>query len=179
MGSWNPLGRGDEVWDPLKKNACFSSNDTKSPPTSKTLFKISRCITINFGIEKGQQLGVAVSSQKLVPAAGSADYEFSLAWDMPKIHFGKAEKNYYRYYTRQFGREGNVAGELAATALEKYSKWEEAIDQWQNPILEDGSLPDWYKSALFNETYYVSDGGSVWLDLDESETQGLDPHDPR
>ncbi len=25
-------------------------------------------------------------------------------------------------------------------------------------------LPDWYKSALFNELYFVSDGGTVWLD---------------
>ena len=25
-------------------------------------------------------------------------------------------------------------------------------------------LPSWYKSALFNELYFVSDGGTVWLD---------------
>ncbi|VDM21515.1 unnamed protein product [Hydatigera taeniaeformis] len=25
-------------------------------------------------------------------------------------------------------------------------------------------LPDWYKSALFNELYFISDGGTVWLD---------------
>ncbi len=25
-------------------------------------------------------------------------------------------------------------------------------------------LPPWYKSALFNELYYLVDGGSVWLD---------------
>lgn len=26
------------------------------------------------------------------------------------------------------------------------------------------SLPSWYKSALFNELYFVSDGGTVWVD---------------
>ena len=26
------------------------------------------------------------------------------------------------------------------------------------------SLPSWYKSALFNELYFISDGGTVWLD---------------
>ena len=26
------------------------------------------------------------------------------------------------------------------------------------------SLPSWYKSAIFNELYFVSDGGSIWLD---------------
>lgn len=35
---------------------------------------------------------------------------------------------------------------------------------WQEPVLADAELPPWYKSALFNETYYVGDGGTVWLD---------------
>lgn len=35
---------------------------------------------------------------------------------------------------------------------------------WQEPVLADAELPGWYKSALFNETYYVADGGTVWLD---------------
>lgn len=26
------------------------------------------------------------------------------------------------------------------------------------------NLPAWYKSALFNELYFVSDGGTVWVD---------------
>ena len=25
-------------------------------------------------------------------------------------------------------------------------------------------LPAWYKSALFNELYYICDGGTVWID---------------
>lgn len=27
------------------------------------------------------------------------------------------------------------------------------------------TLPNWYKSALFNELYFVADGGTVWLDI--------------
>lgn len=27
------------------------------------------------------------------------------------------------------------------------------------------SLPSWYKSALFNELYFVADGGTVWTEL--------------
>jgi len=30
------------------------------------------------------------------------------------------------------------------------------------------NLPDWYKSALFNELYFVVDGGSMWFDFEES-----------
>jgi len=36
------------------------------------------------------------------------------------------------------------------------------IDQWQQPILSDPTTPDWYKSAIFHELYYVVDGGTVW-----------------
>lgn len=27
-------------------------------------------------------------------------------------------------------------------------------------------LPEWFRSALFNELYFISDGGSLWLDYD-------------
>ena len=31
-------------------------------------------------------------------------------------------------------------------------------------------FPAWYKSALFNELYFISDGGTVWVDpLEENE----------
>jgi non-lysosomal glucosylceramidase len=32
------------------------------------------------------------------------------------------------------------------------------------------SLPDWYKSALFNETYFIADGGTIWLDVSDDHT---------
>lgn len=32
-------------------------------------------------------------------------------------------------------------------------------------------LPDWYKSAIFNELYYISDGGTVWFALDNCEEE--------
>ena len=27
------------------------------------------------------------------------------------------------------------------------------------------SLPAWFKSALFNELYFLADGGTIWLDI--------------
>ncbi len=36
--------------------------------------------------------------------------------------------------------------------------------QWQRPVLSDPRLPDWYKSALFNELYVLVDGGTLWID---------------
>ena len=32
------------------------------------------------------------------------------------------------------------------------------------------SLPDWYKSALFNESYFIADGGTIWLDVSADTT---------
>jgi non-lysosomal glucosylceramidase len=32
-------------------------------------------------------------------------------------------------------------------------------------------VPSWYKSALFNELYYVSDGGTVWVEVDENSAE--------
>lgn len=42
-------------------------------------------------------------------------------------------------------------------------------------------MPDWYKSALFNETYFISDGGSIWLSMKdvEDETITKTKSDPR
>jgi non-lysosomal glucosylceramidase len=53
---------------------------------------------------------------------------------------------------------------LLQNALTQYLKWEAAIDEWQRPILEDDALPSWYRQMLFNETYYLVDGGTLWTD---------------
>jgi len=37
-----------------------------------------------------------------------------------------------------------------------------AIDNWQSPVLADQRLPVWYKTALFNELYYLAHGGTFW-----------------
>ncbi len=41
--------------------------------------------------------------------------------------------------------QGPVAEDLASDALLHYSEWEDAIENWQNPILHDNRLPSWYK----------------------------------
>lgn len=63
-------------------------------------------------------------------------------------------------------------------ALKNYSKWEQLIvDQWQSEILQDEKLPDWYKSAIFNELYFIADGGSLWITVDEDDE--MSANDPR
>ena len=85
-----------------------------------------------------------------------------------------------RYYSQYFGGEPGqaaAAAEICRYALSRYEDWEEEIWRWQRPVLEDPALPDWYKSGLFNELYFVADGGSVWLRVDEHEDLPAD--DPR
>jgi non-lysosomal glucosylceramidase len=61
-------------------------------------------------------------------------------------------------------QDGKAAPVLATHALRRVGAWEAAIDAWQRPVLEDTSLPAFFKHMLFNELYYVTDGGTVWTD---------------
>nr|CAD7428729.1 unnamed protein product [Timema monikensis] len=83
----------------------------------------------------------------------------------------------HRFYTKWFPTDGAGAPSLSHYVLSNYERWEKEIELWQQPVLQDASLPDWYKSALFNELYFVADGGSVWFLADEAENLAID--DPR
>lgn len=82
-----------------------------------------------------------------------------------------------RYYTKYFGIKNDAGPLICEHALQSYGKWEQLIDEWQRPILEDAELPDWYKSAIFNELYFISDGGTLWLNVDSNDE--IDFTDPR
>lgn len=59
-----------------------------------------------------------------------------------------SEKNLFRYFAR--------------TVTEIYST---------------RNLPDWFKSAIFNELYFIADGGSLWVTVDEDDE--MEASDPR
>jgi len=63
-----------------------------------------------------------------------------------------------------------VAAALARDALAAHRGWAEAITAWQAPVLCDPELPAWYKSALFNELYFITDGGTAWVEKRAVET---------
>ncbi|ONK82001.1 uncharacterized protein A4U43_C01F35110 [Asparagus officinalis] len=58
-----------------------------------------------------------------------------------------------------FGSSERSPVELVHDTLTKYKCWEEEIEKWQNPILMDEKLPEWYKFTVFNE---LVGGGTVW-----------------
>lgn len=92
----------------------------------------------------------------------------ALAWDLPLVVFGAGDR-WYRRYTRFFGTSGRNAWRIAREALEHYPDWREKIRSWQQPLLEDPDVPDWYVTALFNELYFIADGATAWV---------VDPEDP-
>src|SRR5439155_25246843 len=111
----------------------------------------------------GEAIGAALAATVDLAPGESRSLSFVLAWDLPVVEFGSGTR-WYKRYTRFFGRTGARAWNIGAEALARRSKWSDAIDDWQAPIFDDPARPDWYKAALFNELYYLVDGGTVWTD---------------
>ncbi|XP_046403432.1 non-lysosomal glucosylceramidase [Ischnura elegans] len=156
--SFDPNGNGSDVWNDLLEDGRFTEGDE----TKRNSYETACGICVNC---------------PTIPAGGSAEVEFSLVWDMPKVNFTGKGCTYTRFYTKYFGKEESPSAALSLYALSNYKRWEEEIKKWQEPVLNDKELPDWYKSAIFNELYFVSDGGSVWFIMEDCDK--LSPHDVR
>ena len=113
--------------------------------------------------ESGEAIGAAIAATVELAPGETKRLSFVLAWDLPVVEFGSGTR-WHKRYTRFFGRDGANAWAIGAEALAKHSDWASAIDEWQAPLLVDATRPDWYKGALFNELYYLVDGGTVWTD---------------
>ncbi|CAN6928725.1 unnamed protein product [Brassica oleracea var. botrytis] len=141
----NKITAGD-MWDEIKKNASFDKLTINACSPSKP----------------GTSIGAAIAAKVKVPPGCDRTVTFSLSWDCPEARFD--EKTYHRRYTRFYGGLGNAAVAMAHDALLKFSEWEAQIEEWQGPILADTSLPEWYRTTLFNELYYFNSGGTIWTD---------------
>ncbi len=111
-----------------------------------------------------EEIGAAVAVRFALAPGESQAVPFALAWDLPVMHFGAANagRRWYRRYTAFYGTTGRNAWAIARDALLHATEWEAAISAWQAPILADARTPEWYKTALFNELYYLVDGGTAW-----------------
>ena len=141
---------GMDVWGDFREDGALENVEDERPSAPGRTPGAALCVTVE------------------VPPGESREVTFALAWDMPLARFG-AGRAYYRRYTRFYGRDGNAAPALARDALLNYPDWERQIEAWQRPVLDDPDLPDWYKTALFNELYYLVDGGTIWTDGEEGE----------
>jgi non-lysosomal glucosylceramidase len=136
-------GDGADVWADFAADGALDNIDDTTP-SQKRAFP-GGAIAVTFELAPGETISAPMV----------------LTWDVPVMTFGLGEQ-WYKRYTAFFGREGNHAWDIAAEGLARQDEWRAAIEAWQNPILEDESRPLWYKTALFNELYYVADGGTAW-----------------
>ena len=111
----------------------------------------------------GEALGAALAATFELAPGETKRVSFALVWDLPVAEFGSGTC-WYKRYTRFFDRSGANAWAIGAEALARRSEWSAAIDAWQAPTLADPTRPDWYKGALFNELYFLVDGGTLWTD---------------
>jgi non-lysosomal glucosylceramidase len=114
---------------------------------------------------------VAIAVTATLAAGERRSVRFAIAWDLPMVEFG-AGRRWWKRYTRTWGRTGDRAFDLARHALDRADAWRAAIEAWQAPILADPERPGWYRAALFNELYFLVDGGTFW---EAGEVGGPEP----
>ncbi|KAJ7564688.1 hypothetical protein O6H91_02G028700 [Diphasiastrum complanatum] len=138
-----------DLWMEMSENGSFYKRSWKAEPTTLS--------------QSGSSMGAAVAASVVIPAHTKKTVTFALAWDSPEVKFTRG-RSYRRRYTQFYGASGEAAPKLVHDALLGYREWEAKIEDWQNPILEDEKLPEWYRFTLFNELYYLVAGGTVWTD---------------
>ncbi len=136
-------GDGKDLWEEFSRTGILKDNADITPSA------------------KGEVIGGAVAGWVKVKAGQTTEIVFALSWDMPRIHFGLG-RTHLRRYTVFYEENGIAAPMMARDALMHYPEWERKIENWQNPVINDLELPNWYKCALFNELYYLVDGGTIW-----------------
>ncbi|MFM7449454.1 MAG: GH116 family glycosyl hydrolase [Leptolyngbyaceae cyanobacterium] len=150
---WNPVGDGADLWQAFSRDGTLPDWDDTTP--ANTDEQIGAAIAVRFTLKPGQTLQIP----------------FVLTWDLPVTEFAEGTSS-YRRYTDFFGRSGANAWAMARTALKRYGIWQEQIQAWQQPTLERADLPDWFKMALFNELYNLTDGGTLWTAANEQDPVG-------
>ena len=150
---WHPNGDGADLWQSFAADGSLPDVDDGTPAGAGE--QVAAAIAVRFTLQPGQTLTVP----------------FVLAWDLPVTEFATGVE-YFRRYTDFFGRSGQNAWAIARNALKHYPTWREKILDWQAPILNREDLPDWFKMALMNELYNLTDGGTLWSAADERDPVG-------
>ncbi|WP_204103271.1 MULTISPECIES: GH116 family glycosyl-hydrolase [Spirulina sp. CCY15215] len=150
---WNPEGDGGEVWDYFAMNGSLPDMQNETPASP------------------GEQIAAAMAFRFTIRPGRTRKIPFILAWDFPVIEFG-ADITYFRRHSDFFARTGKNAWTMVRTALKHGDVWKDKIETWQKPTLDRRDIPDWFKMALFNELYLLTDGGTLWTAATETDPLG-------
>ncbi len=151
--SWNPAGDGADLWQSFAADGSLANVGAGAPAAAAT------------------QVGAAIALRFTLAPGETRQMPLVLAWDFPVTEFAEGVE-YYRRYTDFFGRDGQNAWAIATDALAQYETWQRQIQQWQEPILNRSDLPNWFKMALFNELYVLTDGATLWSAATERDPVG-------
>lgn len=137
----------NDMWREIKENGSFDHLDVSQLPAAS---------------KPKSSIGAAIAASVTIPSEAVRTVTFSLAWDCPEVIF--PTRTYHRRYTKFYGSRGDAAEKIAHDAILEHGNWEAQIESWQQPILDDERLPEWYLITLFNELYYLNSGGTIWTD---------------
>src|SRR5580692_1566193 len=135
-------GDGSEIWKTFSQTGALDNGGTDFASSNEPL---AGALAVSVTLKPGET--------RVIPMV--------LAWDLPIMQFGQGTA-WFKHYTAFFGKTGQNAWAIARTGLLEDKAWSEAIDQWQAPYIADGSTPAWYRGELFNEMYFLADGGTFW-----------------
>ena len=142
QAAFDPRGDGADVWTKFAADGTLDTARASAPAAA------------------GQGTGAAVAVTFTLKPGERLEVPFAVAWDLPYYEF-EAGIKHKKKYTAFFGAEGTNAFRIAAEALARAGEWEKAIDAWQKPSLTNPALPDWFRQALLNELYVLTET-SVW-----------------
>ncbi len=148
-------GDGAELWEDFAADGRLENQADATPSAAGEAIAGALAVTVE--LAPGERREVA----------------FSLAWDMPIFRAGYGTP-YARRYTRFYGCEGSAAPRMAVDALRQADQWEAQVIAWQADYLKDERMPEWYWRALFNELYYLVDGGTLWVDPQEGPANDVE-----
>jgi len=151
---FNPTGDGSEIWEQFSKDGTLNltPNPSLLTPHPSLLTPHPSLLTPN--------LCGAISAKVRLQPNENRTITFVLAWDYPIIEFGSGTK-WFKRYMKFFGNSGNNVVQIAEEAVKNNDKWLSEIKIWQEEYLKLDK-PDWFKTFLLNELYYIAHGGTVW-----------------
>ncbi len=133
--SFDGNGNGQEVWE------TFAQNGTIKDSFRKELKQTNCALAVKSTLQPNQTIEIP----------------FVLAWDLPKTFNGIT-----KYYTKYFNNSGKNSFNLAEEALNNLELYSAKIDNWHNEYLQNPNFPRYLTANMFNELYYLADGGTLW-----------------
>ena len=143
LNTFTESGTGRELWKTFSKNGVLPGG----------------LITETRDMDLKDSPGAIAAKVRLQPYENKV-VTFVLAWDFPIYESGNGTK-WYKRYTNLFGKDGRNVVRMARKAFNNQERWLVEVNKWQEAFLRSDK-PDWFKSLLLNELYYLADGGTVW-----------------